>query len=56
MSIQNTKDFISVLLGKVHNIGAGGVNSNGFTDRSVMNRKRINQHCRRISRAIGLPK
>ena len=49
----NMQDSASVLLGKVHNIGAGGVLRSGKIASSPISLKRFMQYTKRTNRAYG---
>lgn len=57
-STSNENDYLSVTLGLVHNIGAGGVRSSGgvqlFNLQVRVSDKRIDQWFKRTDRAVGV--
>jgi hypothetical protein len=50
----NYTDYRSVLIGSVHNIGAGGVESDKSVDLVLISDKRFDQYIRRTDRAVGI--
>jgi len=49
----NVLDYISVENGRVHNVGAGGVNLVGGVDCGTISHDRFDQFCKRTDRACG---
>ena len=50
----NTADYFGILLGSVHNIGAGGVLNNGAINKDGIKPKRYAQWLNRTNKSTGL--